>query len=184
MWLLSNCVYVKILAVYTCNLLDIHSSQVHTTFLTHVHTQLTGTDILDRDPLKNKLFPSHNHVIIPYCSSDLWLGNETGGEECSCFNFTCNNFNPTSEGLGQFTFRGMRIFKSVFRQLTDDYGLRVATELVLAGSSVGGVGVVNNAKWVREQLGVGTELLVLFDSAWFVNFQGKWVEQEFNLCTL
>ena len=146
-------------------------------------TQLTGTDILDRDPLKNKLFPNHNHVIIPYCSSDLWLGNETGGEECSCFNFTCNNFNPSSEGLGQFTFRGMRIFRSIFQQLISNHNLSEATELVLVGSSVGGVGVINQAKWVQEQLlGTGIELLVLFDSAWFINFQGMFVYKHVCVC--
>ena len=67
----------------------------------------------------------------------------------------------------------MRIFQSIFQQLTDDYGLGNASELVLAGSSVGGVGVINNAKWVQERLDEHTELLVLLDSAWFINFRGN-----------
>ncbi len=48
-----------------------------------------------------------------------------------------------------------------------------ATEVVLAGSSAGGVGVVNHAQWVRKQLLPNTELLVIFESAWFINFQGR-----------
>ncbi len=142
---------------------------------THTHTQISGTDFLDRNRAYNKLFPDHNHVIIPYCSSDLWLGEELSGEECSCFNDSCFNFDPSSEGL-QFTFRGKRIFQSIFSQLMRDYGLMSASEVVLAGSSAGGVGVVNHAQWAREQLSSNIDLLVIFESAWFINFQGKRME--------
>ncbi len=135
-------------------------------------TQIEGTDFFDRDSQYNKLFPAHNHVIIPYCSSDLWLGDEQTGPECNCFNFTCFDFNPSSEGL-QFTFRGKKIFQSIIRQLMSDHGMGDATEVVLAGSSAGGVGVVNHAQWVRKQLLPNAELLVIFESAWFINFQGS-----------
>ena len=56
---------------------------------------LLGTDILDQDKDANPLFWSYNHVVIPYCSNDVWLGNEiedtrnstaTGGE-CDCFDY-------------------------------------------------------------------------------------------------
>ncbi len=49
----------------------------------------------------------------------------------------------------------------------------MATEVVLSGSSAGGVGVVNHAQWLQRQLQPNAELLVIFDSAWFINFQGK-----------
>ena len=38
-----------------------------------------GTDILDQDCEENPLFCDYNHVVIPYCSSDLWLGTEVDG---------------------------------------------------------------------------------------------------------
>ena len=132
---------------------------------------MSGRDILDRNPQLNKLFPDHNHVIIPYCSSDVWLGEDSSGSSCNCFDFNCFNYVPNSPNL-QFTFRGKTIFQSVIRQLISDHGLGNATEIVLAGSSAGGVGVVNHAQWVTEQVNVDTRLLVIMDSSWFVNFQG------------
>ena len=110
-------------------------------------------------------------MIIPYCSSDVWLGEDSSGSSCNCFDFNCFNFVPNSPNL-QFTFRGKTIFQSVIRQLISDHGLGNATEIVLAGSSAGGVGVVNHAQWVTEQVNVDTRLLVIMDSSWFVNFQG------------
>ena len=148
--------------------------------------QVQGRDILDRNCSEgvNPQFCNHNHILIPYCSSDSWLGNETDDSrdstrnsyastrgECDCFNRSCFQFEPWSPNL-QFTFRGKRIFQSVFRELLD-LGMRNASEVVLVGSSAGGLGVLNHAKWVREQLPASTELLAIFDSSWFINFQGN-----------
>lgn len=129
-----------------------------------------GTDIMDQDPEKNPDFFDHNHVIIPYCSSDLWLGEEEGSVECSCSNLTCFDYKPDSSNL-QFTFRGKTIFQSIFNQLQTDYGMDSATEILIAGSSAGGVGVLNHAQWVQKQILPTTNLLVMFDSSWFINFQ-------------
>ena len=58
---------------------------------------VNGTDILDQDCEKNPLFCDYNHVVIPYCSSDLWLGSEVDGTrnstaargECTqCFDYS------------------------------------------------------------------------------------------------
>ena len=35
-----------------------------------------GRDLLDSNCNNNPVFCEHNFVIIPYCSSDLWLGND------------------------------------------------------------------------------------------------------------
>ena len=158
-----------------------------------LNSSIEGRDILDMDPTKNRLFHSYNHVVIPYCSSDVWLGEETTNTEavgrsdsqCDCFNYTtsanqngCFNFNPNSENL-QFTFRGKIIFQSIIRQLLADYGMMNADRVILAGSSAGGLGAVNHAKWTREILNSSTELKVLFDSAWFIDFQDG-IEAVFN----
>ena len=134
------------------------------------NNSVLGRDIMDGDPAKNPDFYDHNHVIIPYCSSDLWLGEEDQQLECNCSDLACFNYTADSANL-QFTFRGKAIFQSIFRQLQAEYGMRDAVEVVISGSSAGGVGVVNHAQWVRDQLRPQTELLVLFDSSWFVNFQ-------------
>lgn len=129
-----------------------------------------GRDIMDRDMTKNPDFYSHNHVIVPYCSSDLWLGEEEGGLECNCSDLPCFNYQPDSSNL-QFTFRGKTIFQSIFKQLQMDYGLNDAAEVLISGSSAGGVGAINHAQWIRDQLRPDIKLLVLFDSSWFINFQ-------------
>ena len=56
-----------------------------------------GTDILDASCEENPLFCDCNHVVVPYCSSDGWLGNEDDGTrnntaadgECTqCFDYS------------------------------------------------------------------------------------------------
>ena len=56
-----------------------------------------GTDILDQDCEENPLFCDFNHVVVPYCSSDVWLGTEVDGMrndtaadgECTqCFDYS------------------------------------------------------------------------------------------------
>ena len=103
-------------------------------FPSGLSSSIEGRDILDPDPAKNPLFHSYNHVVIPYCSSDVWLGEETTNTEavetttsqCDCFNYTtvsnqngCFNFNPESPNL-QFTFRGKIIYQSIIKQLLAD----------------------------------------------------------------
>lgn len=38
---------------------------------------IDGRDILTRNCDDNPLFCEYNFVVVPYCSSDLWLGNDT-----------------------------------------------------------------------------------------------------------
>ena len=161
-------------------------------------SSIEGRDILDPDPAKNYLFYSYNHVVIPYCSSDIWLGEETtnteavrtGTSQCDCFNYTtssndngCFTFDSKIKNL-QFTFRGKIIYQSIIRQLLDDYGMDNADMVILAGSSAGGLGVINHAKWTRETLNSSADLMVIFDSAWFIDFQdGIEAIFKFNLFT-
>ena len=158
-----------------------------------LNSSIEGRDILDADPAKNPLFHSYNHVVIPYCSSDVWLGEETTNTEavdsttsqCDCFNYTtasnqngCFKFNPQSPNIS-FTFRGKIIYQSIIQQLLADYDMDSADKVILAGSSAGGLGVINHAKWTRETLISGTKLMVLTDSAWFINFQNG-IQEIFN----
>ena len=154
-------------------------------FSSGLSLSIEGRDILDPDPAKNPLFYSYNHVVIPYCSSDVWLGEETTNTEavetttsqCDCFNYTtvsnqngCFNFNPQSPNI-PFTFRGRIIYQSIIQQLLADYDMDNADRIILAGSSAGGLGVINHAKWTRDVLDPNTKMRVLLDSAWFIDFQ-------------
>ena len=121
---------------------------------------IDGRDILSPDSDTNPDFSEYNHVLVPYCSSDLWLGNDTK----FVHNFT---FDPMATDL-QFTFRGFVIFRSLFREIFED-SKNFTGNILLAGSSAGGVGVINHVRWVREFL-PNAAIRVFTDSSWFVNF--------------
>ena len=131
-----------------------------------------GRDILSSDCTENPTFCDHGHVLVPYCSSDLWLGSDDRpGLQCDCWDQECFTYNPTSEDL-QFTFRGQTIFQSVLLTLDRLYNLKTASEIVLVGSSAGGVGVLNSAKWVRDTF-QNVSLKVITDSSWFIDFHER-----------
>jgi hypothetical protein len=143
---------------------------------------IEGRDILSSDCRENPTFWSHGHVLVPYCSSDLWLGSdERRDQQCDCWDQDCFRYNPTSEDL-QFTFRGQTIFRSVLQTLDRLYNLKTASEIVLVGSSAGGVGVLNSAKWVRDTF-QNVSLKVITDSSWFINFQDGINRESGNLPT-
>ena len=146
---------------------------------------IESRDVLSSDCDENPAFCDHGHVLVPYCSSDLWLGSEDtssrqpssllGEEPCNCWDQDCFQYNPTSEDL-QFTFRGQTIFRSVLETLDRMYDLQRASEIVLVGYSAGGVGVLNSAKWVRESFSsVSTK--IVSDSSWFINFRNAITQQ-------
>lgn len=135
---------------------------------------IKGRDIFARHKRINPDFYTHNHVLIPYCSSDLWLKqshNYVVAQNAS-FKF---QFDPDSKQQ-QFTFRGIAILRSAVGDLFAHFGLNRADDVIFAGSSAGGVGVLNHAKWLRNELDVrapGSSLRVVIDSAWFIDFQGN-----------
>ena len=141
---------------------------------------LEGRDVLSSDCNENPTFCNHSHVLIPYCSSDMWLLNENDAGmrgECNCWDRDCFfEYEPTGEN--QFTFRGRTIFQSVVETVDEMYNLGEAEEIVLMGSSVGGVGVLNLAQWVRQEYS-NVNISVVVDSSWFVNFRDR-VNQEFG----
>ena len=141
-----------------------------------------GRDILSSDCKDNPTFCNHSHVLVPYCSSDLWLGSDTrlGNKTCKCWDQDCFRYNPTSEDL-QFTFRGQTIFQSVLQTLDRLYNLQTASEIVLVGSSAGGVGVLNSVKWVSQTF-QNVTLKVIADSSWFINFRDS-INQKFGPIT-
>ena len=142
---------------------------------------INGRDVLDRDCKENPLFCHHNHVVLPYCSSDLWLGNDTRnfGPE-SEEHFYAHRYEPDSSEL-QFVFRGAEIFQSAIADLLN-FGLDKATEVLLVGSSAGGIGAINHARWLQDlfsNLALKINISVIIDSAWFINFNGD-IAKEFS----
>lgn len=143
--------------------------------------QIQGRDLLSTDERENPDFYDYNHVLIPYCSSDLWLkmtSNYIKAQE-NGFDF---HFDPDLITEHQFTFRGVAIFQSVIEDLFTYHGLSNAGQVLLGGSSAGGIGAMNHAGWLqnklRESANPQSQLRVLLDSSWFINFQGS-IDAEF-----
>lgn len=150
-----------------------------TSMATFIDSSFTveGRDFMNVLEHMNPVFYDFNHVLVPYCSSDMWLA-----EDNYCpVNLSSRDpqkqfldaYKPESPDL-QFTFRGRTIIKSVIRQLIADNGMSNASEVLLAGSSAGGLGVVNNAKWIVDMLNassIDASISILTDSAWFINFR-------------
>lgn len=142
-----------------------------------------GRALLSTLPDENPDFYTHNHVLIPYCSSDLWLKNTKNYRKALSSDFSFQ-FDPELIREHQFTFRGMAIFRSVVADLFQFHGLSGAEEVVLVGSSAGGVGAMNHARWLQQELRqwaaagerVG-KIYVVLDSAWFIDFHGEITDQ-------
>ncbi len=138
-----------------------------------------GRGLLSTSRIKNPSFYNYNHVLIPYCSSDLWLKKtkDFARAKNSSFQF---RFDPNATH-NQFTFRGAAIFQCVIEDLFAYYGLDNAREVILAGSSAGGIGAMNHAPWLRDELKLKTKaqatVYCLMDSSWFIDFRGSIREQ-------
>lgn len=161
---------------------------------------ITGLGLLDRNCTLNPVFCTYNYVLLPYCSSDLWIAdgppppnctippamydacyNDGGGDTCRQIGekFYKECFLSNHSGL-PFLYRGSVIFREAIKQLPLDD----AAEVILAGSSAGGVGAVNQAKWLYEYLKINatnSSLKVIIDSAWFINFQDNIYKTFFGL---
>ena len=125
------------------------------------YQNITGTDILSTDETENPDFYHYNHILVPYCSSDLWLGDD----DLSRFkNMKEFEFDPSARHTLQFIFKGFTIFRSVIRAEVNTSGT-----VLLAGSSAGGIGVLNHVKWVKDYL-PDADVMVFAESSWFVNF--------------
>ena len=114
-------------------------------------SKIIGTDILSNDPSNNH-FSKYNKVLLPYCSSDMWLGSSS-----------------VIENGTRIVFRGSDIFKAVLADLRE-IGLQNATEIILAGTSAGSIGVLNHVRYTRNQFRRAT-LSLIVDSGWFIDYK-------------
>ncbi|MEX1362256.1 MAG: pectin acetylesterase-family hydrolase [Nannocystaceae bacterium] len=118
-------------------------------------------------------FATWNHVYIPYCSSDTWLGRASDVD---------------FDGTSAFTVdaRGHKIVQTVRRMLrkrgynsgwtfsdtTTLPDLDDATEIIFSGTSAGGVGALQNADWFATPFSARTGLVVdgALDISWNAAF--------------
>ncbi|CAG9825104.1 unnamed protein product [Phaedon cochleariae] len=111
--------------------------------------------ILSPNPKENPFWHNANHVFVPYCTSDSWSGTKP----------------PSPSQL--FSFMGSFVVRQVVRDLVP-LGLENSTDLLLAGSSAGGTGVMINLDYVKELLHEELKLTHInvrgvSDSGWFLD---------------
>lgn len=94
-----------------------------------------GTGILSPDAAANPDFFTANAVYVEYCSSDNWAGHR-----------------PASADTGNFAFYGKDIVAAVLEDLAKTDGMADAQEVLLVGSSAGGLGVLANADALQARL--------------------------------
>ncbi len=113
--------------------------------------------LFSRDPDKNPDFHDANQVVLWYCSSDLWLGDQTERRESS----------GSPDG---WYFSGRRNLAAAMEILVERYGLQDGSAKVLvAGHSAGGMGVVSNLPLFEKHLPkarAGGDLKLVIDGAW------------------
>ena len=136
-------------------------------------SSIVGEDILSSDSTKNPVFHSYTHVLVPYCSSDAWLGNRTTQrfDEDLGFSFDSSDL----ENSDNFVYAGQDILRAVIEDLCEQ-GLGNSTDIMLVGSSAGGIGLLSSLDWINAVVSANTTRVII-DSSWFVSYAGHHVLQ-------
>ncbi|CAD7003911.1 unnamed protein product [Ceratitis capitata] len=113
--------------------------------------------ILSPLPEENPYWHNANHVLVPYCSSDSWSGTR-----------------DTIHETTKFRFMGAVILRNVIAELIPlGLGRVEGSELLLVGSSAGGLGVMLNLDRITNYLQQERKLMVtvrgVSDSGWFLD---------------
>ncbi|XP_064539902.1 palmitoleoyl-protein carboxylesterase NOTUM [Drosophila montana] len=116
--------------------------------------------ILSPHAEENPYWHNANHVLVPYCSSDSWSGTRTEPD--------------TRDRENSWRFMGALILRQVIADLIPlGLGRVAGGELLLVGSSAGGLGVMLNLDRVRDFLVNERKLQVtvrgVSDSGWFLD---------------
>ena len=109
-------------------------------------------------PGTNPTFATAHHVDAHYCSSDLWVGDRTDRQ-------------PNSADPEGWFFSGRRNVAVLFEALAELQGLTDApdTQVLLLGTSAGGMGVVGNLDQAMAALpatAAAGRLRVVLDGSW------------------
>lgn len=108
--------------------------------------------LFSRDPVRNPDLHGANQVLLHYCSSDLWLGEDPERQ-------------PNSGSAEGWYFTG----RSNFRAGIEVLDLEPEAAVLIVAQSSGGIGLSNNLHLVRELFAPQIErgrLDVVFEGAW------------------
>jgi hypothetical protein len=114
-------------------------------------TYTDTNNVLSSDPAVNP-FATFAKVYVPYCSGDVHTGTLTAVVSPSAF---------------PYRFSGHRIVAAVLDALLNTTSIATADNVLLSGSSAGGIGTFANADFVSDRLGPGVK-------RYRTNPQGGW----------
>lgn len=113
--------------------------------------------LFSTSPTDNPDFYDASVLRIFYCSSDWWTGNKPG------------QGTAVANNVATWHFRGKEIIRSVIQDAKNKYGLDQAQEVLLAGGSAGGVGVLFNTHYVRDMFPSSVRFLAFADAGFNTN---------------
>ena len=91
-----------------------------------------GDNVASTKASVNPQFYNWNIVYMPYCSGDTWVGSQTDN---------------TTDPQYQLYFAGHNITLATIQHLKNTQGFGAATNIVVSGTSAGGIGTVNNVDY-------------------------------------
>merc|ERR1712012_234855 len=106
------------------------ATEPHFDLETHMHNT-----IFSPDPVKNPAFFDYNFAYVPYCSSDCYTGRKNA-----------------SWVTDNYIFHGHYIVEAIIDDLIKNTWITEAEEVVLMGSSAGGIGTDANCDRVADTL--------------------------------
>lgn len=99
-----------------------------------------------------------HHVYLPYCTEDLWTGQvvtPTNGTACGdcCDQIGQPDYNENCVDQWGYHFSGHLLFKNIIHHiLSTEPASRDMTQVLLTGSSAGGIGVMSNCDFLQNFL--------------------------------
>ena len=125
---------------------------------------MAGITILSEDQEENPAFWDYHHVYLPYCTSDFWVGSgQPDVVQTEQPLSTAGAERQIRGGVQPFYFAGSKVLQSVIMTLQQE--LSASTEVVIAGSSAGGIGGIQFAATLQSVF-PALNVRLLIDSAW------------------
>ena len=116
----------------------------------------------DTNPVNNPLSYDWNTIYVRYCDCSSFVGN----------NDTITNVTHNNQTYSLY-FRGFRVLKGAFELLWNEYGLSNATDVLLTGSSAGGLAVYIHADYIKDNwVPDGANFMAMPDSGYFIELEG------------
>jgi len=110
-----------------------------------------GSGILSSNATINEYWHDATMVLVKYCTSDSWSGNN-------------------KKSVLGWSFMGSNVVDATIDSLLKTKGLDKATKVLFTGTSAGAEGLYPNSDRVASMLGPKVDFKVLIDSGWFMDF--------------